>query len=51
MTRPKCKEIVYQITAQPEFNRMHIAAKNILKIEANGLPKLNQLEDENKKRL
>jgi hypothetical protein len=34
MNLPKCKEIVYHIKAQPEFNRMLIATENILKIEA-----------------
>jgi hypothetical protein len=42
--RPKCKKIVYHIKAQPEFNRMLIATENILKLEADNLYKLNQLE-------
>jgi hypothetical protein len=49
MNRSKCKEIVYHIKTQPEFNRMLIATGNILKLEANKLYKLNQLEEERKK--
>ena len=44
INRPKCKEIVYHIKAQPECKRMIIATENILKIEADKLYKLNQME-------
>ena len=46
MNCPKCKDIVYHIKAQPEFNRMIIVTENILKIQADKLSKLNQLEEE-----
>jgi len=51
MNCPKCKEIVYHIKAEPEFNRMIIAAENILKILADILSKLNQLVEEKKEDL
>jgi len=51
MNDPKCKEIVYHVQAQPEFNRMLIATENILKIEADRLSILNQLEEEKKEDL
>ena len=51
MNRPKCKEIVYHIKAQPKFNRILIATENILKIEPDRLSILNQLEEEKKEDL
>ena len=51
INRPKFKEIVYHIKAQPEFNRMIIVTENILKIQADRLSKLNQLEEEKKEDL
>jgi hypothetical protein len=39
---------VYHVKAQPEFNGMLIATKNILKIEADRLFILSQLEEEKK---
>jgi hypothetical protein len=50
MNLPKCKEIVYHIKAQHELNRMLIATENILKIEADRLSILNQLEEGKKER-
>jgi hypothetical protein len=37
--------MVYHVKAQPEFNRMLIAKENKLKIEADKLCILNQLEE------
>ena len=48
MNRPKYKEIVYHVKAQPEFNKMLIATENILKIKAGRLSILNQLGQEKK---
>jgi hypothetical protein len=51
MNRPKCKELIYHIKAQPECNGMLFATQNILKIEADRLAILNQLEGKNKEDL
>ena len=45
---PKCKETVCHVKAQPESNRMLIETENILKIEADILSILNQMEEEKK---
>jgi hypothetical protein len=39
---------MYHVKAQPEFNRMLIATENLLKIEADRLSILSQLEEEKK---
>jgi len=49
MNRPKRKETEYHIKGKTEFKRMLIATESILKIEADRLSVLKQLEGENKK--
>ena len=46
MNRPKCKEMVYHVKAQSEFNRILIATENKLKTETDRLSILNQMEEE-----
>lgn len=51
INRPKCKEAVYHIKAQPDFKIMLIVTENILKIDSDKLSKLNQPEEEKKENL
>ena len=46
MNRPKCKEMVYHVKVQSEFNRILIATENKLKTETDRLSILNQMEEE-----